>query len=164
MLALSLLSEGGAGPDTSLSLLLYIGIAFFFLIITAGWLSSNTKQDQAEVTQESEEISQAGKVDPSPNNHEKNYLLYVILVLSGAILWGCATTSSNANADVIGTLTPVPSDFAGQTNPFGEEAADAGAAVFKNNYGSCHGRQGHGDGPAGTALSLLRKTWLCSRQ
>ncbi|MBK7452351.1 MAG: hypothetical protein IPJ46_01145 [Anaerolineales bacterium] len=64
MLALSLLSEGGAGPDTSLSLLLYIGIAFFFLIITAGWLSSNTKQDQAEVTQESKEISQAGKGRP----------------------------------------------------------------------------------------------------
>ncbi|MBK7456285.1 MAG: cytochrome c [Anaerolineales bacterium] len=83
---------------------------------------------------------------------KKKYLLYLILVLSWVILWGCATTSSNANADVIGTLTPVPPDFAGQTNPFGEEAAVAGAAVFKNNCESCHGRQGHGDGPAGTAL------------
>lgn len=64
MLALSLLSEGGAGPDTSLSLLLYIGIAFFFLIITVGWLSSNAKQDQAEVMQESKGISQVGKGGP----------------------------------------------------------------------------------------------------
>jgi multisubunit Na+/H+ antiporter MnhB subunit len=43
MLGLSLLSEGGAGPDTSLTALLLIGIAFFFLIITVGWLSSNSK-------------------------------------------------------------------------------------------------------------------------
>ncbi len=61
MLALSLLSEGGTGPDTSLLLLLFIGIAFFFLIITVGWLSSNRKQYQAEVAQEAKAIPQAGK-------------------------------------------------------------------------------------------------------
>lgn len=61
MLALNMLSEGGTGPDTSLSLLLFIGIAFFFLIITVGWLSSNRKQDQAEEAHEAQTIPQVGK-------------------------------------------------------------------------------------------------------
>lgn len=52
MLALRLLSEGGEGPDTSLTILLFVGIAFFFLMIVVGWLSSNRKQDQAEVMHE----------------------------------------------------------------------------------------------------------------
>ena len=52
MLALRLLSEGGEIPDTSLTLLLFIGIAFFFLMIIVGWLTSSRKQDQAEVTNE----------------------------------------------------------------------------------------------------------------
>ena len=64
MLALNMLSEGGAGPDTSLSLLLYIGIAFFFLIITVGWLSSDKKQDQAGAAQEAKAIPQASKGGP----------------------------------------------------------------------------------------------------
>jgi hypothetical protein len=50
MLALRLLSEGGEGPDTSLTILLFIGIAFFFLMIIVGWLTSSRKQDQVEVT------------------------------------------------------------------------------------------------------------------
>lgn len=83
---------------------------------------------------------------------KKLFLFYIILVLSATVLWGCGTSSSNPNADVIGTLTPVPPDFAGLTNPFGADAAVAGAAVFKNNCESCHGRQGRGDGPAATAL------------
>jgi hypothetical protein len=49
MLALRLLSEGGEGPDTSLMVLLFIGMAFFFLMIIVGWLTSGRKQDQAEV-------------------------------------------------------------------------------------------------------------------
>jgi hypothetical protein len=44
MLALRLLSEGGEGPDTSLMVLLFIGMAF--------WLTSGRKQDQAEVMQD----------------------------------------------------------------------------------------------------------------
>jgi hypothetical protein len=50
MLALRLLSEGGEGPDTSLTILLFIGISFFFLMIIVGWLTSSRKQDQVEVT------------------------------------------------------------------------------------------------------------------
>lgn len=52
MLALSLLSEGGKSPDTSLMFLFLIVIAFFFLMITAGWLTSNGKQDQTETAHE----------------------------------------------------------------------------------------------------------------
>ena len=64
MLALNMLSEGGAGPDTSLSLLLYIGITFFFLIITVGWLSSDKKQDQTGAAQEVKAIPPASKGGP----------------------------------------------------------------------------------------------------
>jgi mono/diheme cytochrome c family protein len=88
---------------------------------------------------------------------KKFFLLYILFVLSAAVLWGCGSASSNPNADVIGTLTPVPPDFANLANPFGADAAIAGAAVFKNNCESCHGRQGHGDGPAGTALAPAPK-------
>jgi hypothetical protein len=52
MLALRLLSEGGEGPDTSLMILLFVGMAFFFLMIIVGWLTSGRKQDQAEVMQD----------------------------------------------------------------------------------------------------------------
>ncbi len=83
---------------------------------------------------------------------KKNFLLYIILVLSAAILWGCGAASSNSNADVIGTLTPVPPEFAGQTNPFGADAAIKGAEIYRNNCESCHGRRGHGDGPTSTML------------
>jgi len=49
MLALRLLSEGGEGPNTTLSWLLFVGIAFFFLMIIVGWWSSSRKQSQPEV-------------------------------------------------------------------------------------------------------------------
>jgi mono/diheme cytochrome c family protein len=67
-------------------------------------------------------------------------------------MWGCAEPKANPSSNVIGTLTPVPSEFAGQTNPFGADAAIKGAEIYRNNCESCHGRRGHGDGPAGTAL------------
>jgi len=52
MYALRLLSEGGEGPNTSLQGLLVIGIAFFFLMIIVGWLTSNRKQEQPDVQHE----------------------------------------------------------------------------------------------------------------
>ena len=47
MFALALLSE--EGPDTSLVWLLYIALAFLFLMIVVGWLVSRKKQDQLVV-------------------------------------------------------------------------------------------------------------------
>jgi hypothetical protein len=48
MLALRLLSEGGGGPNTELLWIVSIGVAFFFLVIAVGWLTSGRKQEQAE--------------------------------------------------------------------------------------------------------------------
>ena len=53
MFMLRLLSEGGEGPNTSLTWLLYIGIAFFFLMIIVGWWVSSKKQEQPAGTHES---------------------------------------------------------------------------------------------------------------
>jgi preprotein translocase subunit YajC len=55
MLAMSmLLSEGGEIPNTSLQGGLFVGIAFFLLMVIVGWLTSNRNQDQAEVTHEAQ--------------------------------------------------------------------------------------------------------------
>ena len=79
-------------------------------------------------------------------------VLFAVLVLSALALAACG-----GDADAVATLAPVPSDFAGQTNPLGADAAAAGAEVFKTNCESCHGPQGHGDGPAGAALDPAPK-------
>jgi mono/diheme cytochrome c family protein len=79
-------------------------------------------------------------------------VLFAVLVLSALVLAACG-----GGADAVATLAPVPSDFAGKTNPLGADAATAGAEVFKTNCESCHGPQGHGDGPAGAALDPAPK-------
>ncbi len=76
----------------------------------------------------------------------KKVLLYVF-VLAALLLSACGSS-----AEPVATLEPVPAEYAGQTNPFGPEAASAGAAIFKMNCESCHGPQGHGDGPVGASL------------
>ena len=79
-------------------------------------------------------------------------VLFVVLMLAGLVLAACG-----GGSDAVATLAPVPADFAGQTNPLGADAATAGADVFKTNCESCHGPQGHGDGPAGAALDPAPK-------
>lgn len=74
-------------------------------------------------------------------------ILFVILV--AFVLAACGGGNS-ASAPV--AVATVPAEFAGLSNPLGADAATAGAEVFKNNCTSCHGEQGHGDGPAGMAL------------
>jgi mono/diheme cytochrome c family protein len=80
-------------------------------------------------------------------------ILFVTLVLVAVILTACGGGASSAPA----TPAPVPADYAGKTNPLGADAAAAGAEVFKTNCESCHGPQGHGDGPAGAALDPAPK-------
>jgi len=81
---------------------------------------------------------------------KKVYL--VILVVAAVTLAACGGGSSSTAA-----LDPVPADYAGKTNPLGADAATAGADVFKTNCETCHGPQGHGDGPAGAALDPAPK-------
>lgn len=80
-------------------------------------------------------------------------VLFAVLVFGALVLAACG----GGGADAVATLAPVPADFAGQTNPLGADAAAAGAEVFKTNCESCHGPQGHGDGPAGAALDPAPK-------
>jgi len=73
-------------------------------------------------------------------------ILLVVLALASFSLAACGGEETPAALDT------VPADFAGKTNPLGADAATAGADVFKTNCQTCHGPQGHGDGPAGAAL------------
>ena len=80
-------------------------------------------------------------------------ILIAMLVLVAVILAACGGgASSDPNA-----LDAVPAEYAGKTNPLGADAATAGADVFATNCASCHGEQGHGDGPAGAALDPAPK-------
>jgi len=79
-------------------------------------------------------------------------VLFVVLILASLVLAACG-----GGAEAVATLAPIPTDFAGKTNPLGSDAATAGADVFKTNCEACHGPQGHGDGPAGAALDPAPK-------
>lgn len=79
-------------------------------------------------------------------------VLFAVLVFAALVLSACG-----GGADAVATLAPVPADFAGQTNPLGADGSAAGAEVFTTNCESCHGPQGHGDGPAGAALDPAPK-------
>lgn len=79
-------------------------------------------------------------------------VFFGVLALSAILLAACG---GGSNEPI--TLDPVPAEFAGATNPLGADAASAGADVFKTNCESCHGPQGHGDGPAGAALDPAPK-------
>lgn len=77
-------------------------------------------------------------------------ILLLIPFFSGLVITAC--TSNNNKSQAIGTLEPVPAEYAGLTNPFGADAAIEGTNVFKAYCETCHGPQGHGDGPAGQSL------------
>lgn len=74
-------------------------------------------------------------------------VLFGVLVLSAIVLAACG-----GGSNAVATLEPVPAEYAGMTSPLGADAATAGKDVFTTNCESCHGPQGHGDGPAGAAL------------
>lgn len=78
----------------------------------------------------------------------KRQLLSTIFIISIPILIACGTSQTEA----VSTPAAVPTEFVGKINPFGTEAADAGAEIFRNNCELCHGPQGHGDGIAGQSL------------
>ena len=74
-----------------------------------------------------------------------------VLIVTAVLVVACGGGSNQT------TIATVPADYAGKTSPLGPDAATAGADVFKTNCESCHGPQGHGDGPAGVALDPTPK-------
>ena len=52
MQALLLLSEGGEGPDASLTWLLWVVLAIFLVLVLVGWWVSRKKGDQVEATED----------------------------------------------------------------------------------------------------------------
>jgi mono/diheme cytochrome c family protein len=80
----------------------------------------------------------------------KKFIVLILLSVVAIAACGSNKTSSSANQDSL--LATVPAEYAGLTNPLGPEAAQEGAEAFKINCQTCHGPQGHGDGPAGQAL------------
>jgi mono/diheme cytochrome c family protein len=75
-----------------------------------------------------------------------------ILIVMGALLLSACGGNTGSTPQEIGTLESVPSEFAGKTNPLSAESSEDGAKIFKTNCETCHGPQGHGDGPIGEAL------------
>ena len=78
---------------------------------------------------------------------------FVLMMLTLLLLTACGGDAT-ATAEVLET---VPAEFAGQTNPYGAEAASQGAEIFQTYCASCHGETGRGDGPAGGSLVPLPK-------
>lgn len=76
----------------------------------------------------------------------------LVMLVSLFTIVACDGGKTSSSVDENATLASVPTEYAGLTNPLGPEAANEGAAVFKTNCQTCHGPQGHGDGPAGQAL------------
>ena len=75
-------------------------------------------------------------------------ILFALLILGALVLTACG----GGGSDEAAVIESVPAEYAGKTNPLGANAATEGAKVFQVNCETCHGPQGHGDGPAGAAL------------
>lgn len=75
-----------------------------------------------------------------------------VFLISLLLVTACGAGSGSSDQDQVGTLAPVPAEYAGMTNPLGPEAEVEGEKVFQSNCGTCHGPQGHGDGPAAGSL------------
>lgn len=79
--------------------------------------------------------------------------IFIFVVVATLLITACGSSNSDTNtSEEIGTLETVPAEFAGKTNPLGADASTEGAKVFKTNCETCHGVQGHGDGPISEAL------------
>jgi len=92
---------------------------------------------------------------PARNFSKKVYRMkkvICLILLCGFVLSACGSGGNASGSNESATPAPVPTEYAGKTNPFGPEAATEGAEVFRANCELCHGPQGYGDGPAGQAL------------
>jgi mono/diheme cytochrome c family protein len=88
----------------------------------------------------------------------KNILLFVSLVI---LLTACGTQGGGTSPDVSDdSMTTrhqaeIPAEYKGLTNPIpsNEESLTRGAELYSTNCASCHGNDGMGDGPVGSALN-----------
>jgi mono/diheme cytochrome c family protein len=80
--------------------------------------------------------------------------LSILMTLAAVLLSACGAPQSSSSVDEsLATLATVPPEYAGATNPFGAEAAETGAELYKTNCVACHGETGHGDGVAAPSLT-----------
>ena len=79
---------------------------------------------------------------------KKIVLILPVLVTLTFVVTACSSGEKTKST----TTLPVPAEYAGKTNPLGQDAAAVGAELFNTNCSACHGPQGHGDGPAGASL------------
>jgi len=80
-------------------------------------------------------------------------MLLILIITVILLLSACSSgNSGNNTSQETGSLEAVPAEFAGKANPLGTDASTEGAKVFKTNCETCHGPQGHGDGPIAEAL------------
>lgn len=77
-------------------------------------------------------------------------ILIILFVLGTIVLSACSAGNSTSD---INTSDTIPAEYAGKTNPLSAEAAVYGAKIYHSYCETCHGTQGHGDGPAGQALN-----------
>ncbi len=78
-------------------------------------------------------------------------LLRVLILVTIFVLSGCSNKSLEAPVSISQPLPTVPSDYAGKTIPSNVDV-NAGGKVFRTNCVTCHGEDGHGDGPASQTL------------
>ena len=80
--------------------------------------------------------------------------IFFIILFAALTLTACGTDDGTRTT---APLDEVPAEFAGKTNPLGADAAEAGAEIYQANCWSCHGVQGHGDGPSAEVLNPVPK-------
>ena len=76
----------------------------------------------------------------------------IVFLVGVLVLTACGASSPSNDSNSNEPPATVPADYAGRTNPYGTEASADGAQVFETHCQTCHGPQGHGDGPAGQSL------------
>lgn len=80
----------------------------------------------------------------------RNFLI-ALMTISFFVLSGCSNESLETPASISRPLPTVPSEYAGKTIPSNVDV-NVGANIFKTDCVTCHGEDGHGDGPASQTL------------